>query len=413
MVMKSKVVSFAFVLQASILFFVPFFAYSAENGPRLARSLKYGDVGEDVRSLQVFLNQNPSTSVALQGLGSKGNETVYFGSATKAAVIRFQEKYIFDILTPAGLRRGTGFVGPLTFAKIAGLSAVAKASNQSEINSSSLNSHISLKTPQVFSVSPDRVRSGNYVTVRGEGFSPTGNTVILQYASIEARFDNLPSPDGKTITFTFKPPAVRTMTKEEIAALPTDVFNRLVSPVQAVGGTIDDLVTPYKGIQNEAALVEFLKQNSHSFDELYDYFYVTVENSNGKGTSDTALLWGLRKLPFGADVAENNRFFSNMGKVFEYFIPKAHAQAGGGFHTGMIMYCTCGGGFLTFQTDITGGGGLLYFAPGFIPVAGTGYVASPWIGYYTQGGGICSIYAGLFCISISAGMPLNPWGAAL
>jgi len=41
-----------------------------------------------------------------------------FLSATRRAVIRFQEKHRTEILAPIGLQRGTGFVGPATRAKI-------------------------------------------------------------------------------------------------------------------------------------------------------------------------------------------------------------------------------------------------------------------------------------------------------
>ncbi len=70
----------------------------------LTRNLYFGRSGGDVRALQQFLNRNGFT-VASTGNGSLGNETTYFGPATKVAVIKYQTAYGI----PA-----TGYVGLLT-----------------------------------------------------------------------------------------------------------------------------------------------------------------------------------------------------------------------------------------------------------------------------------------------------------
>jgi hypothetical protein len=77
------------------------------------RNLKLGDTGSDVKALQIYLNTK-GFPVSLTGLGSKGQETTYFGRGTHNALIRFQEAYKAEILTPAGLTKGNGFFGPLT-----------------------------------------------------------------------------------------------------------------------------------------------------------------------------------------------------------------------------------------------------------------------------------------------------------
>ena len=82
------------------------------------RNLSKGAKGVDVLELQKFLNQSNDTELAFMGIGSKGNETNYFGSLTANAVTRFQNKYATDILTPLGLTKGTGVVGPSTRAKL-------------------------------------------------------------------------------------------------------------------------------------------------------------------------------------------------------------------------------------------------------------------------------------------------------
>jgi len=87
-------------------------------GYKFEKALKPSNVSEDVRYLQIFLNSDHDTRLADSGAGSPGNETTRFGSLTKAAVIKFQEKYAQGILAPWGLTEGTGIVGSKTRAKI-------------------------------------------------------------------------------------------------------------------------------------------------------------------------------------------------------------------------------------------------------------------------------------------------------
>lgn len=85
------------------------------------RDLKLGDTGEDVRALQVGLNADVRTRVAESGPGSPGSETGFFGEKTQSAVILYQNLHTKDILTPLGLSRGTGYVGPATRQRLSGV----------------------------------------------------------------------------------------------------------------------------------------------------------------------------------------------------------------------------------------------------------------------------------------------------
>jgi len=70
-----------------------------------------GDEGGEVMDLQKFLNAN-GFAVSATGAGSPGNETSYFGSRTKQAVVAWQNANAAAVLTPVGLTSGTGYWGP-------------------------------------------------------------------------------------------------------------------------------------------------------------------------------------------------------------------------------------------------------------------------------------------------------------
>ncbi|PIR57929.1 MAG: hypothetical protein COU71_01475, partial [Parcubacteria group bacterium CG10_big_fil_rev_8_21_14_0_10_38_31] len=65
-------------------------ATGAVCGYTFGANLKQGDTGSDAMNLQKVLNSDSATQVASSGVGSQGNESSYFGSLTKSAVIRFQ-----------------------------------------------------------------------------------------------------------------------------------------------------------------------------------------------------------------------------------------------------------------------------------------------------------------------------------
>jgi peptidoglycan hydrolase-like protein with peptidoglycan-binding domain len=100
-----------------------------------SRDLKLGSTGEDVRQLQIYLNQN-SYTVASSGAGSAGNESTYFGPATQAALIKFQKA---KNISPAA-----GYFGPLTRAAINTSSPSTVEEDNNQVISNPANSeHLS------------------------------------------------------------------------------------------------------------------------------------------------------------------------------------------------------------------------------------------------------------------------------
>jgi hypothetical protein len=77
------------------------------------KNLQITDVDEEVRHLQKFLNSE-GFIISKTGAGSLGKETNIFGLLTKKALIKYQEANTKDILTPLGLKKGTGYFGKTT-----------------------------------------------------------------------------------------------------------------------------------------------------------------------------------------------------------------------------------------------------------------------------------------------------------
>ncbi|MES2225158.1 MAG: peptidoglycan-binding protein [Patescibacteria group bacterium] len=82
---------------------------SGTNPYDFTENLSYRMTRPQVKLLQQYLNFKGFT-VARKGAGSKGNETTYFGTATRSAVIAFQKA--------KGIKPSVGFFGPLTRAYI-------------------------------------------------------------------------------------------------------------------------------------------------------------------------------------------------------------------------------------------------------------------------------------------------------
>lgn len=116
--MKASNIFALFLTFVSIAFFLLPKSFVEASLPVPVSTMKFGDYGDNVLALQKILNLDEETKISLSGPGSPGNETKYFGSATQKSVIKFQEKYKDEILKPANLSFGTGYVGRFTLNKL-------------------------------------------------------------------------------------------------------------------------------------------------------------------------------------------------------------------------------------------------------------------------------------------------------
>lgn len=184
-------------IPAAIFALMIFSAVSAFSATDIfTRNLRFGMRGGDVRELQKILNRDIETRVSFSGPGSAGNETDYFGSATRSALIKFQEKYRKDILIPAGLTSGSGIFGLNTRAKIASLSqnnsAVVIPTDQNIFTVQSPN-----PSGQTNSGFPARIKIpaiGVDTTVEQTGITPDGAMDVPKGPTTVSWFNLGPKP---------------------------------------------------------------------------------------------------------------------------------------------------------------------------------------------------------------------------
>jgi hypothetical protein len=155
------------------------------NGFVFNVNLSSGDTGNDVMELQKFLNTDAATQVAVSGAGSPGNETSYFGPATKAAVIKFQDKYASEVLASVGLSAGTGYFGSSSRAKANALNASTGSSNNNGGGS------VVVPTGNTVNVSLAASSPSQTVLVTGQAIGDLAHFTFTNTSATAAKVTNL------------------------------------------------------------------------------------------------------------------------------------------------------------------------------------------------------------------------------
>jgi len=97
-----------------------------------SKDLRKGSQGASVITLQECLARDSEVY-------PQGTVNGVFGPATTKAVTAFQEKYAQDVLTPSGLAKGTGTVGPATRAKLNEICSAPQEDTPLELTLTTLN----------------------------------------------------------------------------------------------------------------------------------------------------------------------------------------------------------------------------------------------------------------------------------
>jgi peptidoglycan hydrolase-like protein with peptidoglycan-binding domain len=237
----------------------------------LYRGLNDSETGGQVSELQKFL-----TSLGDIVYPEK-LVTGYYGLLTEKAVQRWQAiQGVVSSGTPAS--NGYGVVGPKTriamqefvdrtkaFIEVREAESVA-SSNQAQ-SSPTANSGETFQgfvsevpparsgAPVIYSVSPRSGPRGTRVTIKGNNFTRTGNTVMIGYATLK----NVSSLDGKTITYVHNPPVYDS----------PDEFDGYVDAEQFTKETLDPLGITW---------AEFLEESKEE-----NWIYIFNANGESKG----------------------------------------------------------------------------------------------------------------------------------
>lgn len=264
---------------------------------QITNNLYVGASNVEVTSLQKFLNTSPDTSVSSSGPGSINNETEYFGTKTKDAVIRFQNKYASEVLVPVGLTAGTGYVGPLTRNKINSLlnSTTSSVATTTTTSSSTKDKLMAVLVPAltkafgtgtsttlfgnqkpkpvITRITPEVLDDGDVLTIYGSGFTDS-NTVLLSI-ELPNKYQNIKSSrDGTVITLN-----INTMVGEKLIGSLRKSFANIPSDIRGVA-----MEQVLRGIRKDNGQVESGART------ILVPTNIIIENENGRSNATSTTI---------------------------------------------------------------------------------------------------------------------------
>lgn len=299
---------------------------------KFSKTLKQGDtVSPEIAYLQFILNQSGDTQVSTSGAGSPDNLTNFFGSKTKSAVQRFQEKFRDEILTPANIASPTGIVGERTRAKLnqilsgapsdryldpdsetpgADTLSSSNTSGQAKVFTSSLSNSISDgsansstnsgKAPIISSFSTFKALSGQLMSLFGAQFHPTKNTLYLGSENIGV----YPSLDnGSKITFkvpekletgSYEVGVANTFGTTSTGYMYLGVTKQVISTSTPVIRFDPSLITVYPNTSNNINDLVFLYGDNFSFNNTLE---TNLGNTIVRSTNRKTLSFMISELP--------------------------------------------------------------------------------------------------------------------
>lgn len=169
------------------------------SGFCFVNEMQFGDRNTDVKELQKFLSQFPD-------IYPERLTTGYFGSLTKQAVIRFQNKFKSEILIPAGLKQGTGYVGQYTLDKLNSLNKCTIESIDNSDSDSDINIDIPpVSTPDDSNIIDDEpIEPGpSLPTVKIKAYCSDSKDLFINSASMDSTAEKT---DIRKIIFDFENP---------------------------------------------------------------------------------------------------------------------------------------------------------------------------------------------------------------